>query len=149
MCVASAARTRQFGDDDFAANAWRNVDRPSALRVGRGDRLGHVVGIVTAVLARFESQASVVAVRVLRAHGFRQLSERLYLVHLCLPSFAVREHRATPSETPPTPFPHRANSDAAMTRRADRRPDTAHACAIRRTSAPHLITNGTIATGTW
>src|SRR5260370_28821311 len=65
------------------------------------------------------------------------IDKRLHLVHLCLPSFAVREHRATPSETPPTPFPHRANSDAAMTRRADRRPGTAHACAIRRTTRRH------------
>src|SRR5260370_41993322 len=52
--------------------------------------LGHVVGIVPTMFARFESQPAAVAVGILRPHGIGQFSERLRCAHAGLLSFLDR-----------------------------------------------------------
>src|SRR5882757_9395719 len=50
-----------FRHDDLPIDPQRNVHGPPPLGVGHGDCLGHIVGIVGAVLARLKSQPGAVA----------------------------------------------------------------------------------------
>ena len=93
--------------------------------------MGHVVGVVAAVLSGLESQAGAVSVRVLWPHRVGQLSERL--CHGPLPSF--------PGRPPPRrrdPEPHHLDRLAASHNRASRCV-TANLRRIRLESTPRVI----------
>jgi hypothetical protein len=64
-------------DHDLAATGKRDIDRRTPRRIGRLDGLGHVVGLVAAVLAGPERPTPSVSAGILRAHLGRQLLERL------------------------------------------------------------------------
>jgi hypothetical protein len=76
-CLTPIAISRRFWDDDLPADSQRHVDRPPPLCISYRDCLGHVVGIVAAVLSGLETQAGAIAVGILRAHRLGQFSERL------------------------------------------------------------------------
>jgi len=64
-------------DHDLAAVGKRDIDRPTPRRVGRFDGLGHVVGLVAAMLAGPKCPIPAVPAWILRPHLRRQLVERL------------------------------------------------------------------------
>jgi hypothetical protein len=59
----------------------RSGHGPSPLGVSHCDRLGHIIGVVAAVLSLLESQSGAVPMRVLWPHRIGQLSERLCCAH--------------------------------------------------------------------